>query len=81
MPNNVLDLHGHHVHNSIMTLDQFMRDVDLTDTRLAQIIGRDRSTVGRYRARKVSPPGNIIAKLLDLSNNEITVTDLLPVAE
>ena len=77
----LIDVTAHDVHNSIMTLDQFMRDVNLTDMRLAQIIGRDRSTVGRYRTRKVSPPGNIIAKLLDLSNNEITVTDLLPVAK
>ena len=61
-----------------MTLDQFMKSESLTLADVAKIVNRDVSVVSRYRTRNVSPPASVIAKLLKLSNDKISVADLLP---
>ncbi len=60
-----------------MTLDQYMRWYEITGLQMAKMLDRDDSVVSRYRTRDVTPPGEVIAKLLEISNGDITVVDLL----
>ncbi len=65
------------VQETYMTLDRFMQIKGLTGMEVAKTLARSPSMVTRYRNRTHTPPGAVIAKLLEISNGRITVPELL----
>ncbi len=54
-----------------------MKQQTITGLQMAKILGKDDSVVSRYRTRDLTPPGEIIAILLEASDGKITVPELL----
>lgn len=76
--NSPLDIIVQNMHCGVMTLEEFMRREGLSDRDMARLIGRSRATVTRYRRRTVAPPIVVIAKLLEMSGQAISVSELAP---
>ena len=60
-----------------MTLAEYMATYSKTEQELAEILGKHRSVVGRYRSGEVKPPIAIIAKISEITKGKVQFRDWL----
>lgn len=60
-----------------MTLSDFMDANNITPESAAARLGRDRTLIGRYRKREVTPSPEIIAEIVEWSSGVVTPRELL----
>lgn len=65
---------------SPMGLAEWMSSADLTDQKLAELVGVDRSTITRVRRGDTRPSWELAAKIKEASSGVVTADDFLPEA-
>ncbi len=65
------------VHNAEMHLAQYMAETKLTDAAFAALIGRDRTSVMRWRKGETRPDWEALYKIVRETNGAVTPTDFL----
>lgn len=64
-----------------MQLSDFMAERGLTDNALAAEVGRDRTSVMRWRTRKTKPDFDALVAIERLSNGMVTASDFAEAAQ
>lgn len=60
-----------------MTLDEYMKQNELTDDAMAKRLGVSRSAVTQYRNGDRMPKPEILIRLLNITKEDVTVEDML----
>ena len=60
-----------------MKLDEYMKLKSVSDDDFASAIGKDRTSVSRYRNEKVTPPLDVIAKIDAETRGAVSFRDFL----
>ena len=60
-----------------MKLQEYMELKNLTDEQMAEIIGKERTLVSKYRRGKVSPPLEVIAVIEAKTDRAVSYQDFL----
>lgn len=60
-----------------MTFDEFLTSRGVQPAEAAERLERDQTLIGRYRRRKVTPSGFVMAKIFEWSGGEVTPPELL----
>lgn len=68
------------VHIRGMKLSEYMALKRMTDDGLADLLGRDRTTIARYRRGDVIPPLTIIARIEEATGRAVSFRDFIPEA-
>ena len=63
--------------NAPMTLLEYMTTYKKTETDLAEVLGKHRSVIGRYKSGEVKPPIAIIAKISEITKGKVQFRDWL----
>jgi len=58
-----------------MGLNEWMDKVGMTDGEMAQRVGCSRSAISRYRSGERMPRPEMLIKLLDVTNNDVSPMD------
>lgn len=58
-----------------MTLSEYMAKHSKTEQDLAEILGKHRSVIGRYKNGEVKPPISIIAKISEITKGKVQFKD------
>lgn len=64
------------MHDSDMTLAEFMEWQRLTDSQVAEVVGLDRSQISRLRRRQVSPSFETARRLHEFSKGVVTLPEM-----
>lgn len=73
----VLDMHVQYMHIRVMKLADYMETLKITDARLAEAVGRDRTTVSRWRNGKARPDWSAFAAIEKATNGMVTARDFV----
>lgn len=69
------------MHFPVMTmLDKFMKRSEWTDQRLADLVGRDRTTISRIRRGEAQPSLEVALKIEQITNGKVPAWSFLPEA-
>lgn len=63
-----------------MKLSDYMQTVKLKDDEIAQLVGRERSTVTRWRLGKTRPDWDAIEALERVTKGAVTARDFMSIA-
>ncbi len=72
-------MHVYPVHIAAMKLAAYMELTKTTDNELAEKVGRDRSTVTRWRLGETRPDWDAISLLEHATDGAVTARDFVPV--
>jgi transcriptional regulator with XRE-family HTH domain len=61
-----------------MKLSEYMEKNGVSDEALAKAVGRERSTVTRWRLEKTRPDWDVLAKLEQATNKKVRASDFYP---
>lgn len=70
-------MHVYPMHSRRMKLADWMRAKALTDAAFAEMVGRDRTTVSRWRTEKTRPDWPALAAIERATNGAVTARDFL----
>ena len=72
-----LTLGGHCIRSAIMTLAEYLEAHKIPEAVFGEKIGKNQSTVGRYKRGEVKPPIVIIAKISEITKGKVQFRDWL----
>jgi transcriptional regulator with XRE-family HTH domain len=69
------------MYQGLMKLGDYMSQYGLDDSQMADLIGKNRVTVNRYRRGVETPSGDTIRKIVEISYGKVTANDLLGIGQ
>jgi transcriptional regulator with XRE-family HTH domain len=63
-----------------MTLADYMGKNNLDDDAMASLVGSDRSTISRIRRGKTKPSWDLVDRILDATDRQVTPNDYIGIA-
>ena len=63
-----------------MRLDKFMALKGWNDSQMAELVGKTRSVIVKYRSGKTTPPLEVIDEIRRVTEGAVTFEDFLPSA-
>lgn len=63
-----------------MKLQEYMKKKGIKDAEFAEVIGKDRTIVSKYRRGLVQPPLDVISKIDAVTNKQVSFRDFAEVA-
>lgn len=65
------------MHIAAMKLQEYMNLKNISDEEMAEMIGKERTLVSKYRRGKVAPPLEVIAVIEAKTNRAVSFQDFL----
>ena len=66
------------VSDTRMDLADFMKNAEMTDAKLAELVGRDRSNVTRWRRKQTKPDFYALVAIEKITDGKVTASDFVP---